>query len=94
MLGPVLVQSVINNSKRGKPIGGKTVDSSVIFAICIFFCYLLPSSVVYRIQVNEYGVLVCPLPGNRMGGARRSLAADLGKDLLLRRMTTGCSCVS
>lgn len=29
------------------------------------------------IQVCGYEVAVCPLPGNRMGGARRSLVADL-----------------
>lgn len=33
----------------------------------------------HRIQVCGYEVAVCPLPGNRMGGARRSLVADLGK---------------
>ena len=36
---------------------------------------------VYRISVSEYKVAVCSLPGNRMGGARRSLVADLGETL-------------
>ena len=32
--------------------------------------------------MNEYEVAVCSLPGNRMGGARRSLAADLGEEAM------------
>ena len=32
-----------------------------------------------RIPVSDHEVAVCSLPGNRMGGSRRSLVADLGK---------------
>ena len=38
--------------------------------------FLLP---VQRVPVHTFQVAVCCLPGNRLGGARRSLVADLGK---------------
>ncbi len=31
--------------------------------------------------MSDYKVAVCSLPGNRLGGARRSLVADLGETL-------------
>ena len=72
---------VCETSSRG--VGGPSPSLHVLIWITLDLTIQPPVyneiCVHNRIQVNDYEVAICPLPGSRMGGARRSLVADLGR---------------
>ena len=44
--------------------------------------------------MSEYEVAVCSLPGDRLGGARRSMVADLGKAIsYVEHQSIICPCL-
>lgn len=57
---------------------GADASKSILY-LTYFLSWITILSLLSRIRISDYEIALCSLPGDRMGGARRSLAADLGE---------------